>query len=237
MSDLSCERMHELAPELALDILSGYERATAQAHLGECPDCREYVGSLTRVSDRLLTLVPGAEPPVGFEDRVLSRMGLTPPPVRQPKRQHWLPIAVAAAVAAVVFGIGGWVVGGVSSQHAATVADAPGPGDQVIRYATFRSPTDQKVGQVFTLQGSPAWVYMSVSSGRNVNWVSCQLIKKDGSIVQVGAFTLSSGKGSWSNDLAVDPSTVASARLVSNTGAVLASASFANGDDAYLPAH
>src|SRR3982075_733620 len=102
MSDLSCARMRELAPELALDVLTGYERATAQAHLGVCPQCREYVSSLTQIGDRMLTLVPAVEPPVGFEDRVLSGMGLTAP-VQAPRRRWWPMALVAAAVAAVVF--------------------------------------------------------------------------------------------------------------------------------------
>jgi hypothetical protein len=72
-----CTRLHELAPELALGVLTGEERAEARKHLVTCPDCREYVLELTSVGDGLLALVPGAEPPVGFEDRVLSRMGIT----------------------------------------------------------------------------------------------------------------------------------------------------------------
>ncbi|HEY4453634.1 MAG TPA: anti-sigma factor [Pseudonocardiaceae bacterium] len=72
-----CTRLHELAPELALGVLTGEERAEARKHLATCPDCREYVLELTSVGDGLLALVPGAEPPVGFEDRLLSKMGIT----------------------------------------------------------------------------------------------------------------------------------------------------------------
>jgi hypothetical protein len=69
--------MRELAPELALGVLTGEERGEARKHLASCPDCREYVLELTSVGDGLLALVPGAEPPIGFEDRLLSRMGIT----------------------------------------------------------------------------------------------------------------------------------------------------------------
>ena len=77
MSEQDCARLRELAPELALGVLSGEERAEVREHLAGCPDCREYVLELTAVGDGLLALVPGAEPPVGFEDRLLSRMGIT----------------------------------------------------------------------------------------------------------------------------------------------------------------
>jgi hypothetical protein len=232
MSELSCERMQELAPELALDILTGYERATAQGHLNECPQCRGYVGSLAQVSDRLLTLVPGVEPPIGFEDRVLSRMGLTPPAPSVPRqpRRHWLAVSVAAAVAALVFGAGGWIIGGVTTEHT-TVAAQPAQNNG-IRVATFRTAGHQAVGEVFTYQNDPSWVYMAVHASSNVDWVACQLVKRDGSIVQIGAFTLSAGKGTWSSDLQLDPNSVATARLVSSKGTILASASFDAGDRA-----
>jgi hypothetical protein len=77
MADRDCARLHELADELALGVLTGEERVEARTHLANCPDCREYVLELTAVGDGLLALVPGAEPPVGFEDRVLSRLGIT----------------------------------------------------------------------------------------------------------------------------------------------------------------
>jgi hypothetical protein len=226
MSDLSCDRMRELAPELALDVLTGYERAIAQAHLNQCPECRAYVGSLTRVSDRLLSLVPSAEPPVGFEDRVLSRMGLTAPPARGPERRRWPLIAVAAAVAALVFGFGGWVVGnnGFGGSHSEESAE---DGGQVLRFAALRSNDQRQIGQVFTYEGTPSWVYMSVATDPDAGTVSCQLEKSDGTYIPVGSFPLASGKGSWGAQMTADPSDVVGARLVStNSGAVLATATF-----------
>lgn len=223
MSDLSCAKMRELAPELALDVLTGYERATAQAHLGECVSCRAYVGSLTQISDRLLTLVPGVEPPVGFEDRVLSRMGLTPKQPRQPQRR-WFPIAVAAAAAALVFGVGGWVIGSIAMSHQAVVS-----AEAEFRFAALHTADNRQVGQVFTYVGQPPWLYMSVATEPSVTSVACQLLRQDGSTVSMGTFPLSAGKGSWGAELKVDPSTVVGARLVDGKGAVLATATFTSG--------
>ena len=216
--------MHELAPELALDVLTGYERATAQAHLGMCPQCREYVSSLTQIGDRLLTLVPGSEPPVGFEDRVLSRMGFPAQRAGRPARRRWWgPMAVAAAaVVAVVFGVGGWAVGNLSAHS--TVAQAPD--HQVMRFAQFRGTDQRQVGQVFTYGGSPWWVFMSVTNGITGN-VTCQLVEQNGKVISIGSFQLSGGKeSSWGSKLDVDPNNVVGARLVSDHGAVLATATF-----------
>ncbi len=77
MAERDCARLRELAPELALGVLTGEERAEARKHLATCPECREHVLELTSVGDGLLALVPGAEPPVGFEDRVLTRLGIS----------------------------------------------------------------------------------------------------------------------------------------------------------------
>lgn len=239
MSDLSCVQMRELAAEMALDILAGYERATAQAHLNVCPSCRAYVSSLTQVSDRMLALVPGAEPPLGFEDRVLARMGMTPPPARQPRRRWW-PMAIAAAAAALVFGVGGWVIGAVTMEHAVTTTEAgesPGSGAEVLRFANLRTSDEHQVGQVFTYQGQPSWVYMAVSADPAVKWVTCELVRRDGTTVQVGMFLLNSGKGSWGAPLTADPGQMVGARLVTGDGSVLASATFNSSGTAYLNAH
>lgn len=237
MSDLSCVQMHELAAEMALDVLAGYERASAQAHLNECPSCRSYVGSLTQVGDRLLTLVPGAEPPVGFEDRVLARMGLTPPPVRQKRR--WWPMASAAAVAALVFGLGGWAVGTATAPQTepglASPATNPLGPNETLRFAGLHASDGREIGQVFTYDGSPSWVYMSVATNPDTGPVTCELIRDDGAWVQVGTFSLTKGAGSWGSALAVDPSQMSGARLVSTaTGKVLATATFSTEGTAYL---
>jgi hypothetical protein len=226
--------MREFAAEMALDILAGYERATAQAHLNECPSCRAYVSSLTQVSDRLLALVPSAEPPVGFEDRVLARMGMTPPPVPERKRRWW-PVAIAAAVAALVFGFGGWVIGAVTMEHTVTALQ-PGNSNEVLRFAVLRTADQQQVGQVFTYQGDASWMYMAITSNPGGSPVTCELVERDGTAVPVGMFPLHQGRGSWGEGLAINPSNVVGARLLSDDGAVLASATFTSEGTAHLNA-
>ena len=72
----TCQQCRELAAELALNVLPDRERASAQAHLDRCPGCRDLVRALTVTAEQLLELLPSAEPPAGFEQRVIT--ALTP---------------------------------------------------------------------------------------------------------------------------------------------------------------
>jgi hypothetical protein len=79
LNDMSCEELAEVAAELALGVLTGRERATAIGHLDNCDECREDVRQLMVTGEQLLELLPPAEPPAGFETRVLARLGLPAP--------------------------------------------------------------------------------------------------------------------------------------------------------------
>jgi anti-sigma factor ChrR (cupin superfamily) len=74
--DMTCAELHDVAAELALGALTGRELAAATAHLEKCKACREDVRQLTAVGGRLLELLLPAGPPVGFEIRVLERLGV-----------------------------------------------------------------------------------------------------------------------------------------------------------------
>jgi hypothetical protein len=78
-NDMTCAELADVATELALGVLTGRERAAALAHLDTCDGCREEVRQLMATSDQLLALLPPAEPPAGFETRVLDRIGLSVP--------------------------------------------------------------------------------------------------------------------------------------------------------------
>ena len=81
-NDMTCAELADVAAELALGVLTGRERAAAVAHLDTCEDCREEVRLLMGAGEQLLELLPPAEPPAGFETRVLDRLGLAAPAPR-----------------------------------------------------------------------------------------------------------------------------------------------------------
>ena len=74
---MSCDTLEALSAELALSIASADERAAALAHIEYCPRCAEELAAISRVA-ALLELVPGAETPVGFAERVLSGIHADP---------------------------------------------------------------------------------------------------------------------------------------------------------------
>ena len=74
---MDCDDLAEMAAELALGVLTGRERAQAIMHLDRCGTCRERIRDLAVTGEELLGLLPGREPPAGFETRVMGRLGFT----------------------------------------------------------------------------------------------------------------------------------------------------------------
>jgi len=96
-NDMTCAELADVATELALGVLTGRERAAALAHLDTCDGCREEVRQLMATSDQLLALLPPAEPPAGFETRVLDRLGLSGPATGQAPAEGFLTAEAPAA--------------------------------------------------------------------------------------------------------------------------------------------
>jgi Putative zinc-finger len=74
MTPLRCSHLRDMAPDVALGLVTGEERAAALAHLEGCAACRAEVASLAGVADELLLIGPEAPPPEGFDRRVLVRL-------------------------------------------------------------------------------------------------------------------------------------------------------------------
>lgn len=220
MTEPACAQCHEMAPELALGVLAGAERARAIGHLDNCADCRAYVSRLTITGEQLLGLVPGVEPPIGFERRVMS--AIQPPPVR--RRRSAL---IAAVLLALVLASGGWAVGRYLSGDSPTVTARAG--DRSIIFAPLVS-AERQVGQVYAYPGQHSWVYVALDgdAGLSTGAVTCVLERRDGSTVTVGTFTLDNGYAAWGAPAPVDRDSLASARLVDASGKILAVARFAS---------
>ncbi|MFF0163879.1 hypothetical protein ACFYRY_41245 [Streptomyces sp. NPDC005263] len=196
----ACPQLRDIAAEAALGVLPAKERAAALAHLQRCPGCSENVRELARTADELLNLIPGREPPVGFEARVLQRIGL-PLRRRRPTLRRRLGLAAAAAAAAAALSVGGWALGFTSAS--APSATSPARPDRLL--SADLTSHSQDVGRVFAYTGRPSWVYMSVdaddlSAGHRSalhGKVTCLIERADGSKTDIGTFSLANGYAHW----------------------------------------
>lgn len=97
---MNCGEMADVATEMALGALTGRGRAEAVAHLEACGTCQEAVRLLLAMADRLPELLPACDPPPGFEDAVLARIGLAPPvPGGHGRAARAWPLAAARVLA------------------------------------------------------------------------------------------------------------------------------------------
>ncbi len=245
LNAMGCAEFADAAAELALGVLTGRERARALAHLDWCDTCRENVRQLTVTGEELVGLLPAIEPPAGFETRVMERLGLATPapaPARQlsPARRFGRKLAgwlgggwmgspgagrprrlLAAAAAVIVAGLGGWGL------RAATSSPPASP----LSSAALLTANHQTAGKIYFYDSGSRWLYMSVNIGpgrgaTGNGTVLCQVEGPDGHVTTIGSFRLADGYGYWGSPDPVTNGPLTGARLVTTTGAILATATF-----------
>jgi hypothetical protein len=216
-----CRRFEEVAAEFALGVVGGAERAAAVAHLESCGRCQALVDDMAAVGDSLLLLAPEAQPPAGFESRVLGARSPRAP-TRPRRRRWWAAVAASASL-------------GAAAAAAGFLATRPSPAFRVTHPAaiaamggrSFRAASlthgAERMGQVFAYGGQPSWLMMVVDAGGSPTSVRCQVVTTDGRRMDVGSFDVSS-YSSWGVALPVDPSHIAAVRLVAADGSTVATA-------------
>ena len=191
MSVLTCAEVRELAPELALGILGGAERAEVVLHVNGCARCQAYVTELTEAADVIPQLVPEAEPPAGFETRVLRALGAD----RRRSRRRWV-VSIAAVAAAVAI-LSVTVVRVIESGDT-TTAEATPPN-------TLAS-TPVAVAMKTTVGRLPAgWAYINNRHGVAVTMSYAvpsggyvvQVTSPSGHATTIGMMTITDNHGSW----------------------------------------
>jgi hypothetical protein len=229
---MSSEHIRELAPEIALGIVDGEERAEALRHLSTCAECRRAVDDLADVADELLILAPVQEPPPGFESRVAEGLGLRRPPRRRRRRLtvRWLAprlgsaLAAAAVTAAVLVGVY-HDDHETAQRYRETLAQAGG------RYFQAEPLTDRsgsRGGVAFGYEGSPSWVLVTVDASHRDEVTRGELVTRDGRTVALPRLELDRN-GSWGGAIPVNLYKVASIRLVGNAPGQTLEASFPRG--------
>ena len=209
----------ELA-ELALGVLSGRERSAVLEHVATCERCAAELEQLSIVADTMLQLTPEAEPPLGFDERLVERLRADGP-LASPRRLRRTTLFAAAAAAAVVA-----IALGAGIGTLATNRPDGGASQSALAGLTTAQLTSagRVLGEVFVSHGTPAWLFMTIDSDAASGVVKCTVSLADGTVETVGTFRLSGGYGAWGSPLSAEPGEVRSAQLVAADGTVLARA-------------
>jgi hypothetical protein len=209
-----CAEVRELAPELALGIVGGPERAEALQHASECGPCRSLVGELAEAADALPLLAAEAEPPPGFEERVLAALKA---PRRRNRRRIAALVAVTAAAATIVSIVGVRVVESVQETNRIVSAASD------VRSAQMNGANGLDVGNVFVSNGTPSSVVVNVNY-----WVpsgNYRIEFRTGSTdKRLGDMSIHDGRGSWGGVAALPGDAAGSIVLVGTDGAVVCEA-------------
>lgn len=221
MRRMDCAQLADAAPELALGILPGDERAAALAHLDECPGCRQEVSSLAGVADQLLLLTPTAEPQAGFEQRVLASLGTGSNRVRVPRvKRPAVRVTAAALALAACIALAVLVISKSSSEPPSLTTEP------------MRTASGAVVGKVFVHREQPAVLFMSLpgwaeqvrSYGRPGDTFALRIERRDGPAVVVPVSM--SNEQAWTTTLGFDPKAITSVAMVDSEGRVWCRAQF-----------
>lgn len=181
---LACDDVDDLAEEFALGLLDGAERAAVVAHIEGCRACGARVAVLAEAGEQMLLVAPAVEPPAGFEQRVLDRLG--PEHLRRGRRRRivgpgprpgsrsrpapearprWaLPVLAVAASVAVLAGAVAVVVWAVGEQRTNGVATTAPPARPAEHTATLLSAHGQRdVGEVVVVDSDPRVVELDMA--------------------------------------------------------------------------
>jgi Putative zinc-finger len=226
---MRCEEMRELAPDIALGIADGEERAEALEHLSTCADCRRLVEQLSQVADELLMLAPAQEPPAGFESRVVQSLGLE----RRPRRRltpRWLAVRLGPPLAAAAVAVVALVsVYSDDRQTAERYREALArAGGQYFQAEPLADEGGARGGVAFGYEGSPPWVLVTVAPAHRDSVSRGELVTKDGRTIALPALELDR-TGSWGGAIPVKLYRVASIRLLGDTPGEVLQASFPRG--------
>lgn len=212
---MNCAEFRQVSAEFALGLLGGTERAAALQHVAGCVECRAHAESLAQTADALLLLGPDAQPPLGFESRVVAAMSGAGggSPRRRRLRRRLTALGAALALAAGT-GLFLDVLDRDADRHP-------------FESARLETASGARVGEVYASSGEDgSWVFMTVDSSRARGQYKCRVRFADGSSVELGPFDVVGGHGAWGAPLTKTTSSVKRIDLLREGDAVVASARF-----------
>ncbi len=222
-----CEQVRDLAVEVALGIATAEDRVLTIGHVTTCADCRTYLAELSNLVDDVLTLVPPAEPPTGFESAVLASYDKDAPAGRAPRHGRRRLVGLAAALVLTVSISGGVVYwsGRDDRQLADNLRDTLRTANgQYFASFALRDLGGSQRGAVFGYQGNPAWVFVTLDEPLPTGRYAVELVVRDGSTRRLGTdLDLSRSRG-WGASIPVAVHDAALLRILDSDGRLVLSA-------------
>lgn len=196
-----CAETRQVIPDLAAGVVPAEERAEALRHLARCGRCHRELEAQTAIVDELLGLVPERQPPAGFEARVLAPLQRK----RRPRRLR----AVALPAALVLIAAG--TAGGAVWRHTAADRELAGTYRRTLAVAHGRYlrtvPVDggdtAPAGYVFAYQGSPTWLFVTLTAAHGSGPCRMSLTTRDGREIDLGTMDIRDDRGSWGTTIPV----------------------------------
>ena len=218
MSRFDCAWAVDLAPELALGVLRGPERAETLEHLSTCAPCRTTVAGYTEVVDAITLVAPEVEPPDGFEARALRTIGTgeEQPWWRRHEGRRRAFVVLMAAVAAAIFSIATvQIVDAARGPNRDVIATGPTP---AIRSVALTSGTGLAQGHLYAALGTPAVAFVVVDSDLATGSYGVEIVRTSGTPERVGTVPVVGGRGSWAGAVTDGLGNGAVVRLVDPAG-------------------
>jgi len=217
-----CEETRELLPELALGIADGEDRARVLEHAATCADCRRELDELAVLAEELLVLAPAAEPPVGFELRVLDAIAPRAP-ARRPRRRLRLALAPAVAAVAAAATAGALLLATrddrrLADHYRSVLTQAHG---SYFGAARLRDAAGREGGVLFVYRGKPSWLMVTVDAALRDRAARIEVLGPGGKRLRFAWARLSDG--TWAGP--ADPDEESSVRVLDRDGHVLLRAS------------
>ncbi len=218
MSDhMNCSTFDASVGELALELLSPTECDILMDHASTCHRCSAELDSLSAVADRLVTLAPEMEPPIGFESRAINAMiGPRGVGTLSPR------MVLAAAVLMLVVALGGGLIGRASKSPDARVAALNDVGISSARSAKLIDASGTARGSALITSGAHTVMTIDLTS-LPVGIYHCVLVGANGGRTDIATWPVgASGSGSWTLPITAELSRSAQVQIAEASGSVVA---------------
>lgn len=231
-----CAQVHDLLPELVLEVAEARARAGALEHVATCAACAGHLTTAAAEADRILLAAPAAPPPVELRARVLA--GAPGAPARRarphrgrrvrrpgPSSPHDRRGRVVRVVAAALAAASLFVAAAVLLPWARTPRQPSGAGGHVAaRVVALHDGTGRRVGTVVVTAGAGASLLLTFTPSQPAGPYRVRIDDGRTANLDLGEAQEAGGVCAFTRLLPTDPTAVRTVLLTGRDGALAARA-------------